>query len=169
VATVTQTNQVSLKYDGQLPNTTNDLNGISLDLNPTQATANQYIRNGISIYNASTSVMTNYVMFTFTYPKANATNINLGFYRSAYTGMVSNNFIAFNWTNRLSGASTYSGIYTVSVNAASTWTNTTLTAPAFTNLPVGATVQGWWYATPYTTNGASAVEYFTLEYGAQIW
>ena len=163
------TNQISLKYDGQLPNTTNDLNGISLDLNPTQATANQYIRNGISIYNAATNPMTNYVLFSFTYLKANATNINLGFYRSAYTGMVSNNFIAFNWTNRLSGASIYSGIFTVSVNAASTWTNTTLVVPAFTNLPVGATVQGWWYATPYSTNGASAVQWFTLESEAQIW
>ena len=169
VATVVQTNQISLKYDGQLPNTTNDLNGISLDLNPTQATANQYIRNGISLYNASTNAMTNYVMFTFTYPKSGATNINLGFYRSAYTGMVSNNFLAFNWTNRLSGTSIYSDIFTVSVNAASTWTNTTLVVPSFTNLPVGATVQGWWYATPYSTNGASAVQWFTLESEAQIW
>jgi len=164
------TNQVSLKYEGQLPNTTNDLNGVSLDLNPTQATANQYIRNGISLYNASTSSMTNYVMFSFTYAKANATNINLGFYRSGYTGMVSNNFVSFNWTNRVQGgASMYSGIYTVSVNAASTWTNTTLVVPSFTNVPAGSTIQGWWYATPYSTNGASAVEYFTLESEAQIW
>ena len=166
----TATNQVSLKYDGQLPNTTNDLNGVSLDLNPTQATANQYIRNGISLYNASTSSMTNYVMFSFTYAKANATNINLGFYRSGYTGMVSNNFVSFNWTNRVQGgASMYSGIYTVSVNAASTWTNMTLVVPSFTNVPAGSTIQGWWYATPYSTNGASSVEYFTLESGAQIW
>ena len=170
VATVTQTNQVSLKYDGQLPNTTNDLNGISIDLNPTQATVNQYIRNGISIYNASTNVMINYVLFSFTYPKANATNINLGFYRSAYTGMASNNFIAFNWTNRVAGgAAQYSGIFTVSVNAASTWTNTTLTVPGWTNVPAGSTIQGWWYGSPYSTNGASAVEWFTLESEAQVW